>query len=110
VGAGLAAGGVGRGVADLGASGADAGASSGGGSWAIARPAQQRTSAKEPTSFGRDIDQLSHLGRGQHAIVKTHQYVTSVAMPPGILFISEHRSRRFLRAVSSSSPGSNALR
>jgi hypothetical protein len=74
---------VGRDVEDLGVSGSDAGASSGGGSWANARLAQQKMSAKEPTRFGRDIDQLSRFGKIDGDDDKAPQYDTSVVTRPG---------------------------
>jgi hypothetical protein len=39
-------------------------------------------SAKEPTSFGRDIDQLSRFGKIDGDDDKTRQYDTSVVMGP----------------------------
>jgi hypothetical protein len=50
-------------VVAFGVSGADPGASSGGGSWANARPAQQRKSPIEPSSFARVINRLSRMSR-----------------------------------------------
>jgi len=57
-------------VVALGVSGSDPGASSGGGSWANARPAQQRKSPNEPSIFARVINQWSRMSRINPATLK----------------------------------------